>query len=128
MKLETPQKTDNLLHSHQEQLIPISRILVRYGVDVFIIPLEDISHFQAQDDYVEIFTSERSYLKLERMNNLERILDPRVFCRIHRSHILNINYLSKIEPYSKDSKKAILKNNESLPISRSGYTELMKLI
>ena len=128
MNLKTPQSTENFLQSHQKQLIPISRILVRYGVDVFIIPVEDVSHFQAQDDYVKIYTAERSYLKLERMNNLERILDPQIFCRIHRSHILNINYLSKIEPYSKDSKKAILKNKVSLPISRSGYNQLMKLI
>jgi two-component system LytT family response regulator len=127
MKLKIPQTTDVLIQSHKNQFIPISRILVRYGLEVFIIPVEDITHIQAEDDYVRIFTSEKSYLKQERMNRLEQVLDPWSFCRIHRSYILNINYLSKIEPHSKDSKIAILKNKTSLPISRSGYDQLMKL-
>jgi two-component system LytT family response regulator len=127
MKLNIPQTTDVLIQTHKNQLIPISRVLVRYGLEVFIIPVEDITHIQSEDDYVRIFTSEKSYLKQERMNRLEQTLDPRSFCRIHRSYILNINYLSKIEPHSKDSKVAILKNKVSLPISRSGYDQLMKL-
>lgn len=127
MELKTPQATDVFIQSHRNQFIPISRILVRYGLEVFIIPVEDITHIGAEDDYVRIFTSEKSYLKQERMNRLEQMLDPQSFCRIHRSYILNINYLSKIEPYSKDNKVAILKNKKSLPISRSGYNQLMKL-
>jgi two-component system LytT family response regulator len=127
MKLKIPQTTDVLIQSHKNQLIPISRILIRYGLEVFIIPVKEITHIQAEDDYVRIYTSEKSYLKQERMNRLEQMLDPRTFCRIHRSYILNINYLSKIEPHSKDSKVAILKNKTSLPISRSGYDQLMKL-
>jgi two-component system LytT family response regulator len=127
MKLKIPQTTDLFVQAHKNQLIPTSRILVRYGPEVFIIPVEEITHIQAEDDYVRIFTSEKSYLKQERMNRVEQTLDPRTFCRIHRSYILNINYLSKIEPHSKDSKVAILKNKTSLPISRSGYDQLMKL-
>jgi two-component system LytT family response regulator len=127
MKLKIPQTTDLFIQAHKNQFIPISRILVRYGLEVFIIPVEEITHIQAEDDYVRIFTSEKTYLKQERMNRLEQTLDPRTFCRIHRSYILNINYLSKIEPHSKDSKVAILKNKTSLPISRSGYDQLMKL-
>jgi two-component system LytT family response regulator len=127
MKLKIPQSIDLLAEAHKNQFVPISRILVRYGPEVFIIPVEEITHIQAEDDYVRIFTSGKSYLKQERMNRLEQTLDPRTFCRIHRSYILNINYLSKIEPHSKDSKVAILKNRTSLPISRSGYDQLMKL-
>ena len=128
MRSKIPQKAGVFVQSHRNQLFPLSRILVRYGSDVFIIPVEDITHVKAEDDYVRIFTSERSYLKQERMNRLEQLLDSRSFCRIHRSFILNLNYLSKIEPFSKDSKVAILKNKESLPISRSGYDRLMKLL
>jgi two-component system LytT family response regulator len=127
MKLKIPQTTNLFIQAHKNQFIPISRILVRYGLEVFIIPVEEITHIQAEDDYVRIFTFEKSYLKQERMNRLEQTLDPRTFCRIHRSYILNINYLSKIEPHSKDTKVAILKNKTSLPISRSGYDQLMKL-
>jgi len=127
MKLRIPQTTDHFIQAHKHQFIPISRILVRYGLEVFIIPVDEITYIQAEDDYVRIFTPGKSYLKQERMNRLEQTLDPRTFCRIHRSYILNINYLTKIEPHSKDSKVAILKNKTSLPISRSGYDQLMKL-
>jgi two-component system LytT family response regulator len=97
-------------------------------MNIHIIPEEDIIYAEAKEDYVKFHTEERGYMKLERMSNLERKLDSRNFCRIHRSYLLNINYLVKIEPYSKDSRIAKLKNGKSLPISRSGYNRLMELL
>jgi len=128
MKIKSGQLVGDLIQSHNQQQVPLSRILVRTGLNVHIIPVQDITHFQAQDDYVKIVTTNKSFLKQERMNKLEQLLDPQYFCRIHRSYILNITYLSKIEPYSKDSKMAILSNNKSLPISRAGYERLMKFL
>lgn len=107
---------------------PLSRILVRDGTEVHIIPTEDIAYLEAQDDYVSICTEEKSYLKNETLGFYEDMLDPEYFCRIHRSYILNIAYLKKIEPYSKESRLAILKNNRTVPISRSGYRRLMELL
>ncbi|MEN8223078.1 MAG: LytTR family DNA-binding domain-containing protein, partial [Acidobacteriota bacterium] len=80
------------------------------------------------DDYVKFHTAEKYWLKGERMSNLEKNLDPRIFCRIHRSFIININFMARIEPYSKESRIVKLKNGKTLPVSKSGYSRLMELM
>jgi two-component system LytT family response regulator len=119
---------DKLIETHRKNAAPLTRILVRDRSDVHIIPVEDVMYIEAQDDYIEIHTSKGSFLKNERISNLEEALDDHQFCRIHRSFIMNIEYLSKIEPHTKDSKLAILKNGRNLPISRSGYSKLTDLL
>jgi two-component system LytT family response regulator len=129
-QLKSSQPFDTLINKHRNFQAPLSRILIRLGTDVFILPVKDIIYFEAQDDYVKVYTHEqgKSFLKYERMSHLEKMLDPQYFCRIHRSYIININFLRKIEPYSKDSRLAILENGKKLPISRAGYNRLMELL
>jgi two-component system LytT family response regulator len=122
------QPVAKLINHHQSEMAPLSRILIRDGMEVFIIPSEDIIYIEAQDDYVMVYTTERSHLKYDRMNKLEKTLDPQYFCRIHRSYLINVRYLKKIEPYSKDSRLAIMQNNQKLPISRAGYNRLLELL
>ncbi len=119
------QPVDQLLEQYQQHITPLERILVRDRNRIHILPVKEISHIEAQDDYVAYFTKEKSYLKKETLSGLEKRLDSRQFVRIHRSYLLNIDYLSKIEPYSKDSRIAVLKDGKTLPISRSGYQLLM---
>ncbi len=106
---------------------PLSRILVKDGPEIFIIPVNEIVYIKAEDDYIGIVTDKRMYLKQERISFLESILDKSQFCRIHRSYILNINYLSKLENTGKDSYKAILKNGTSIPVSTNGFKELSRM-
>jgi len=122
------QPVGELLADRQSQIIPLTRILLRDRARVYIIPVEDILYFEAQDDYVAICTQDKTYLKKETLSHLEKLLDDRLYIRIHRSYILNINYLNKIEPYSKDSRIAILKNGKTLPVSRSGYQLVLRLM
>jgi two-component system LytT family response regulator len=122
------QSLRELLADRQAHITPLTRILVRDRANVYIIAVEDITYFEAQNDYVNIQTRERSVLKKETLSHLEKLLDARQFIRIHRSYILNINYLSKIEPYTKDSRIAILKNGKTLPVSRAGYSRLLRLL
>lgn len=122
------QPMGELIADRQAQITPLARILVRDRAKVFIIPVGDIIYFEAQDDYVSIQTQERAFLKKETLSHLVKLLDGRQFIRIHRSYVLNINYLSKIEPYTKDSRIAILKNGRTLPVSRSGYSRITELI
>ncbi len=125
---KTSQPMRELLVDRQSHIIPINRVLVRDRTRVYIIPVADIVYFEAEDDYVSIHTSERDYLKKETLSHLEKLLDARQFIRIHRSYILNINHLDKIEPYTKDSRIAILKNGKTLPVSRSGYQLVLRLM
>ena len=80
---------------------------------------------EAQDDYVALHSGGRSYLKQQPITSVEALLDPARFVRIHRSTIVNLERITRIEPYAKDSRIAILADGTRLPVSRSGYARLM---
>lgn len=125
LKESQGQPVGQLLDHHNQQQTPLDRIIVRDRNRIHILPVVDIIHIEAQDDYVALYTKERSHLKKETLSGLEKRLDSRHFVRIHRSYLINIDYLSKIEPYAKDSKIAVLKDGKTLPVSRSGYQRLL---
>ena len=108
--------------------LPLQRILIKENTKVHVIPVNVIIYFEAQDDYVLIQTLDKSYLKNERLANLEAELDPQVFIRIHRSFLVNIDYINRIESYSKDSKLVKLKTGFEIPVSRSGYGKLKQIL
>ena len=108
--------------------LPLERILVRDGSKVHVIPVETINYIEAQDDYVSIKTETKDYLKQQRMSELDSTLDQTRFIRIHRSYILNIDRLARIELYAKDSRMAILKNGSKLQVSRAGYEKLKRFL
>lgn len=100
------------------------RIVVKESGLIQIIPTEDILYIEAYDDYVKIYTSERSYLKKKTMNYYEKTLPKSNFFRIHRSYILNVNKMTKIESFEKNSYRATLTNGDTVPISRNTYSDL----
>jgi two-component system, LytTR family, response regulator len=107
---------------------PVERILVKDGSKVHVIPVDKIDYIEAQDDYVAIKSDGKTHLKQERMTELENELDTSQFVRVHRSYILNIERIARIELYAKDSRMAILKDGTKLLISRSGYDKLKGLL
>jgi two-component system LytT family response regulator len=107
---------------------PLERVLVKDGSKVHIIPVGRIDYIEAQDDYVSIKSEGKSYLKQERMAALEKELDAKTFVRVHRSYILNIERIARLELYAKDSRMAILKDGTKLLISRAGYDKLKGLL
>lgn len=107
---------------------PTERVLVRDGSRVFVIPTEKIDYIEAQDDYVAIRSEGTSHLKKQRLSDLQAALDPKKFVRIHRSYILNVDRLARLELYAKDSRMAILKDGTKLQVSRSGYEALKELL
>jgi len=107
---------------------PLSRILIRDGETVHVVPVETVSHIEAQDDYVEIHAGGKKYLKQQRLAELETLLDPHRFVRIHRSTIVNVERIARIELYAKDSHVAILQDGKKLPISRTRYDALRDLL
>lgn len=107
---------------------PLERVLVKDGSRVHVIPVEKIDYVEAQDDYVGIKAGGKEYLKQDTMAELESLLPPERFIRIHRSYILNIDRLMRLEPYAKDSRVAILADGTQLPVSRAGYAKLKPLL
>jgi len=107
---------------------PLERILVKDGSKVHVIPVDKIDYIEAQDDYVAIKSDGKTHLKQERMAELEKELDTSKFVRVHRSYILNLERIARIELYAKDSRMAILKDGTKLLISRAGYDKLKGLL
>jgi len=106
----------------------LERIPVRDGARVFIIPVAKLDYVEAQDDYVALTSDGKKHLKQQTIASLETALDPSRFLRVHRSYIVNLERVAKIEPYSKDSHVAILFNGAQLPVSRAGYARLREFL
>ena len=88
----------------------------------------DVMPVEAQDDYVSFRSEGKSYLKDQTLGATEGLLDPSRFVRIHRSYLLNIDRIARVELYAKDSRIAILRDGSKLPVSRAGYARLAKLL
>lgn len=107
---------------------PLGRVLIRDGAKVHVISSDKIDYIEAQDDYVQIRSEGKSYLKNQRLTELEGQLDGEQFLRIHRSYIVNIARVERIEQATKDSHVAILRDGGKLPVSRSGYQKIRAAI
>lgn len=104
------------------------RILIRDGAQVHVLPIETIDYVEAEDDYVAFHAGGKSYLKEQTLADLESSLDPSRFVRIHRSFIVNVERIARVELYAKDSRVAILSDGRKLPVSRTGYQRLNALL
>jgi two-component system LytT family response regulator len=123
-----PSSFPQLIAESRSRRSPLERILVRDGSKVHVIAAGKIDYLEAQDDYVCIRSEGREYLKQETLTELEKSLDPQQFVRIHRSYILNLERLERLDLYTKDSRIAILSNGQKLPVSKSGYARLKPLL
>lgn len=102
----------------------LTRIVARKGNSINIIPVDQIRYVQAEDDYVMIYHNEGKALKQQTMKFYEESLPTDSFVRIHRSYIVRIQEIKKLEPYTKDNYVAVLQTGEKLPVSRTGYKTL----
>jgi two-component system LytT family response regulator len=121
-------QTENLLEAVAQSPAQHERIVVKTGTKVKIIPVSDVQYLQADDDYVSVFTQEGSFLKNKTMNFFEQTLDPRVFVRVHRSYMIAIQQITRLDPYEKDSHLAILKSGAKIPVSKTGYVKLKQVL
>jgi two-component system LytT family response regulator len=106
----------------------LDRVLIREESKVLVLPVEKLDYIEAQDDYLWFNADGKRHRKQQTMSDLESQLDPARFVRIHRSYLLNIDRLSRLELYSKDSWLAILTSGAHLPVSRAGHARLKELI
>ena len=106
----------------------LERLVVKDGTKVTLIPVDKLDYAEAQDDYVALAAGTQKHLKQQTIAGLEACLDPQRFVRIHRSYIVNLERVVRIEPYAKDSRIAILTGGARLPVSRAGYARLKALL
>lgn len=119
---------DALVREAKPRSGPAERVLIRDGANVHVLPVDAIDYVEAQDDYVAFRSAGKPYLKDQTLAAVEASLDPARFVRIHRSYILNIDRIAKVELYAKDSRIAILRDGTRLPVSRAGYARLAQLL
>jgi two-component system LytT family response regulator len=127
-RLSELERYAKMTHNHRSTQRPIQRICVRDQSVVHIIPAKEILYIEAQEDYINIYSVKGDYLKNDKLSRVTALLDEQVFCLVHRSFLINVHFLDRIESVTKDSRIAIMKNKKKLPISRSGYERLTNLI
>ena len=107
---------------------PLRRIAVRDGAKVLVLPVESVDLLEAQDDYVAIHEGGRTHLKHQTLADLAVALDPEKFVRVHRSFVVNVERIARIELLAKDSRVAVLKDGRQVPVSRSGHERLRQVL
>ncbi|MBL7111783.1 MAG: response regulator transcription factor [Bacteroidales bacterium] len=118
----------NILRAVGEQPDLLTRIAVKVRHKVHVIPVHDIRYFEAEGDYVTIHTEKERFLKEKTMKYFEKHLDPTRFVRIHRSTIINVDFMDKLEYYDKESYAVLMQDGTSLKASTSGYKVLKETL
>ncbi|HTQ05283.1 MAG TPA: response regulator [Polyangiaceae bacterium] len=106
----------------------LDRLVIRDGAEILIISVRAIDFVKGQDDYVEVFHDGRSSLTQQTLASLETSLDPRQFVRVHRSYLLNVSRVARLEPWGHGSKVAVLADGRTVPVSRSGEARLKAVL
>jgi two-component system, LytTR family, response regulator len=106
----------------------VERLLVKDGPNVHVIPVDRVDWIEAQDDYVGIHAEGKTHLKPQPLSEVAAGLDPARFVRVHRSYVLNVERLARLELYAKDSYLAVLKDGRQIPVSRAGHARLKELL
>jgi two-component system LytT family response regulator len=120
--------TQELLETASQSPAQNQRIVIKDGSKIKIIPVHDVQYLEAADDYVKVHTKDGYFLKNKTMNHFEQVLDANQFVRSHRSYIVNVQQITRIDPYEKDGHVAVLRSGVKVPVSRSGYGKLREVL
>ncbi|HEX9740973.1 MAG TPA: response regulator [Ignavibacteriaceae bacterium] len=125
-KVYENENVDKLIEDQLPELL--ERIVVKDGSKITIIPVETLKWLEAQDDYVRIHSEGGRFMKKKTMKFFEDHLNNNMFIRIHRSSIININFIKQMELYEKDSYRVILKDETKLSVSKTGLQRLKEIL
>lgn len=128
LERKTEITADFLESAAKEVPMQHNRVVVKLNGKIRIIPVQEIHYFEASDDYVKIVTADGSFLKNKTMAFFEKMLDLQQFIRVHRSYILNVAEITRIDPYEKETYLAILRDGSKVPVSKTGYPKLKEVL
>jgi len=123
-----PADVDNLISQGITKSKYLDRIVIRSGSNIHVVYSDNLLCIEASDDYLIIHAKEDQWVKKQTMKFYEEKLDPAEFARVHRSYIVKLTAIERIEPYSKDAWVAVLRNGQKVPVSKSGYSHLKKIL
>ena len=131
--LEKLNRQSNTTENSIKEKIPYlpeqaQRIVVKVNGNIKILPLPDVFYLESADDYVKVHTADKYYLKHQTMNRFEDQLPPQQFVRVHRSYLVNVQHIHRMDLLEKDQYCVTLRNNARLPVSRSGYAKLKQIL
>ncbi|MGD9992757.1 MAG: LytR/AlgR family response regulator transcription factor [Salinivirgaceae bacterium] len=125
---DTGEKLQKVIQTLDEKSEKLFRIAVKKGGDIHMIPVEELLYIEAKDDYVMLYTAKGRYLKEKTMKYYENHLDEQEFVRVHRSYIVRVDQVKRLEPYGKSSYLAILSQGQKINVSLSGYRKLKEVL
>jgi len=102
----------------------LTRLFVRARGRIIVVPLAEVQRIEARDDYCALYCKDQRHLVHLRLTELEERLDPAVFQRIHRSHIVNLNFVEAMIPAPDARLEIVLRDGTRLMASRSRSREL----
>jgi len=118
------EKNRHLLHEYNKALGGLSRLLINEGNNITVIPIQDIYYLEAQADYVQVICRQGSFIKHATLMAMESRLPVSGFLRIHRSYLINLAQIKRVEKLSKDQRMVLMSNGHSIPVSRAGFQRL----
>lgn len=112
---------NNNSNSNENERVFLERITIKIGQKINVILVPDIVYIKSDGDYVHVFTDKGKYIKEDTMKYFESNLHPHKFVRVHRSSIVNVEKIARIELYEKNNHMLILKNGSQIKASIAGY-------
>lgn len=116
--------TQALLETAHPLPASMERIVVKTAGKIKIIPVLEVQYLEAADDYIKVYTRDGAFLKNKTMGYYDQVLDAKLFVRIHRSYIVNVQEITRIVPYEKETHLAMLTSGARIPVSKVGYAKL----
>lgn len=126
-KVDTKEEIKNLLATPPHPDKSLDRIVIKDGAKIEMVPFQDITYLETYGDYVWIYTEKAKFLKQKTMKEFEELL-PSTFLRVHRSFLVNVAFIQKLELYEKSSYQLLLKNGAKVSVSKNGYKELKETL
>lgn len=123
-----PDNVKKVIEKMDEKEDTIFRIVAKKRGQIYVIPVDKLLFIEAKDDYVMLHTSDGRFLKEKTMKYYESHLDPQQFVRVHRSYIVRVDQVKRLEPYGKSSYIAILSDGEKANVSLTGYKKLKEVL
>ncbi len=104
------------------------RLAVKNGAEVVIVDAADLDYATSEDDYVNLHVGTKSWLKHQSLASLEQALDPRRFVRIHRTCLVNVDRVTRLEQETRDTFSVVLRDRTELRATRQGYLRLRAVL
>lgn len=125
---ESGNMVDRLIQHREREKEILSRVVVKHGSKIHVIGVDHIRYLEAQDDYVMIYTQDGHFLKQKTMKYFQEHLNSQEFCRIHRSFLVRVEEILRLEPYQRDGWIVVTRKQEKLRVSRNGYKMLKEVL